>query len=100
MGVNPVSVKEALLPPWEAAPWGDPAAHLCSLPSGAAVNLALVTPEKAIKLAANDFFRQLLMEDGYGQAVVAQTLHGVTAWGGECKHASIYLLYMFRRTRG
>ncbi|XP_077807038.1 mitochondrial glutamate carrier 2 isoform X1 [Macaca mulatta] len=34
---------------------------------GAAVNLTLVTPEKAIKLAANDFFRQLLMEDGYGQ---------------------------------
>ncbi|XP_032125504.1 mitochondrial glutamate carrier 2 isoform X3 [Sapajus apella] len=31
---------------------------------GAAVNLTLVTPEKAIKLAANDFFRQLLMEDG------------------------------------
>ncbi|KAF5919412.1 hypothetical protein HPG69_009893 [Diceros bicornis minor] len=36
---------------------------------GAAVNLTLVTPEKAIKLAANDFFRQLLMEDGYGQLV-------------------------------
>lgn len=32
--------------------------------AGAAVNLTLVTPEKAIKLAANDFFRQLLMEDG------------------------------------
>lgn len=31
------------------------------------MNLTLVTPEKAIKLAANDFFRQLLMEDGYGQ---------------------------------
>uniref|UniRef100_A0A8C0IZV4 Mitochondrial glutamate carrier 2 n=1 Tax=Chelonoidis abingdonii TaxID=106734 RepID=A0A8C0IZV4_CHEAB len=29
---------------------------------GAAVNLTLVTPEKAIKLAANDFFRQLLKE--------------------------------------
>lgn len=34
---------------------------------GAAVNLTLVTPEKAIKLAANDLFRQLLMEDGYGR---------------------------------
>lgn len=32
------------------------------------MNLTLVTPEKAIKLAANDFFRQLLMKDGYGQA--------------------------------
>uniref|UniRef100_A0A8C8U4B9 Mitochondrial glutamate carrier 2 n=1 Tax=Peromyscus maniculatus bairdii TaxID=230844 RepID=A0A8C8U4B9_PERMB len=31
---------------------------------GAAVNLTLVTPEKAIKLAANDFLRQLLMQDG------------------------------------
>uniref|UniRef100_A0A8C5RGM4 Solute carrier family 25 member 18 n=1 Tax=Laticauda laticaudata TaxID=8630 RepID=A0A8C5RGM4_LATLA len=34
---------------------------------GAAVNLTLVTPEKAIKLAANDFFRQLLSVEGYGQ---------------------------------
>lgn len=41
--------------------------HLRCLLPGAAVNLTLVTPEKAIKLAANDFFRQLLMEDGYGQ---------------------------------
>ncbi|XP_072305950.1 mitochondrial glutamate carrier 1-like [Eucyclogobius newberryi] len=31
---------------------------------GAAVNLALVTPEKAIKLAANDFFRHQLSKDG------------------------------------
>ncbi|KAK5923742.1 hypothetical protein CgunFtcFv8_000684 [Champsocephalus gunnari] len=31
---------------------------------GAAVNLTLVTPEKAIKLAANDFFRQQLSKDG------------------------------------
>uniref|UniRef100_A0A8C4ZRK8 Mitochondrial glutamate carrier 1 n=1 Tax=Gadus morhua TaxID=8049 RepID=A0A8C4ZRK8_GADMO len=31
---------------------------------GAAVNLTLVTPEKAIKLAANDFFRQHLSVDG------------------------------------
>ncbi|XP_062403024.1 mitochondrial glutamate carrier 1 [Sardina pilchardus] len=31
---------------------------------GAAVNLTLVTPEKAIKLAANDFFRQYLSKDG------------------------------------
>lgn len=33
-------------------------------PSGAAVNLTLVTPEKAIKLAANDFFRHHLAKDG------------------------------------
>lgn len=32
---------------------------------GAAVNLTLVTPEKAIKLAANDFFRHQLAKDGY-----------------------------------
>lgn len=32
--------------------------------SGAAVNLTLVTPEKAIKLAANDFFRHQLAKDG------------------------------------
>lgn len=32
---------------------------------GAAVNLTLVTPEKAIKLAANDVFRQQLSKDGY-----------------------------------
>eukprot|EP00063_Salmo_salar_P064704 XP_014039539.1 PREDICTED: mitochondrial glutamate carrier 1-like [Salmo salar] len=31
---------------------------------GSAVNLTLVTPEKAIKLAANDFFRQYLSKDG------------------------------------
>uniref|UniRef100_A0A3Q3VKX7 Mitochondrial glutamate carrier 2 n=1 Tax=Mola mola TaxID=94237 RepID=A0A3Q3VKX7_MOLML len=31
---------------------------------GAAVNLTLVTPEKAIKLAANDVFRQKLSKDG------------------------------------
>lgn len=34
------------------------------LSSGAAVNLTLVTPEKAIKLAANDFFRHHLGKDG------------------------------------
>ncbi|GLD73108.1 mitochondrial glutamate carrier 1-like isoform X1 [Lates japonicus] len=32
---------------------------------GAAVNLTLVTPEKAIKLAANDVFRQKLSKDGH-----------------------------------
>ncbi|XP_061532337.1 mitochondrial glutamate carrier 1 isoform X2 [Phycodurus eques] len=32
---------------------------------GAAVNLTLVTPEKAIKLAANDAFRQKLSGDGH-----------------------------------
>lgn len=36
------------------------------------MNLTLVTPEKAIKLAANDFFRQLLMEDRYVQAAAGQ----------------------------
>uniref|UniRef100_W5LV46 Solute carrier family 25 member 22a n=1 Tax=Lepisosteus oculatus TaxID=7918 RepID=W5LV46_LEPOC len=36
---------------------------------GAAVNLTLVTPEKAIKLAANDFFRHWLSRDGLGDLV-------------------------------
>lgn len=47
--------------------WDGLDSHLRCLLPGAAVNLTLVTPEKAIKLAANDFFRQLLMKDGYGQ---------------------------------
>lgn len=42
------------------APATDPSA--CH--AGAAVNLTLVTPEKAIKLAANDFFRYQLSKDG------------------------------------
>uniref|UniRef100_A0A4X2M0K7 Solute carrier family 25 member 18 n=1 Tax=Vombatus ursinus TaxID=29139 RepID=A0A4X2M0K7_VOMUR len=36
----------------------------CGMYRGAAVNLTLVTPEKAIKLAANDFFREQLLQDG------------------------------------
>lgn len=38
--------------------------HFLVFLSGAAVNLTLVTPEKAIKLAANDVFRQKLSKDG------------------------------------
>lgn len=38
---------------------------LCVCLLGAAVNLALVTPEKAIKLAANDYFRHHLAKNGY-----------------------------------
>uniref|UniRef100_A0A3P8V9V3 Mitochondrial glutamate carrier 1 n=1 Tax=Cynoglossus semilaevis TaxID=244447 RepID=A0A3P8V9V3_CYNSE len=37
---------------------------------GAAVNLTLVTPEKAIKLAANDFFRHHLSKDGNVSVIV------------------------------
>ncbi|KAK2913385.1 hypothetical protein Q8A67_001784 [Cirrhinus molitorella] len=37
----------------------------CGMYRGAAVNLTLVTPEKAIKLAANDFFRHQLSKDGH-----------------------------------
>lgn len=39
--------------------------NLTKFPTGAAVNLTLVTPEKAIKLAANDFFRQQLSTGKY-----------------------------------
>uniref|UniRef100_A0A8D0B3U7 Mitochondrial glutamate carrier 2 n=1 Tax=Salvator merianae TaxID=96440 RepID=A0A8D0B3U7_SALMN len=41
---------------------------------GAAVNLTLVTPEKAIKLAANDFFRQLLSSDGRKELTLAREM--------------------------
>ncbi|XP_012506499.1 PREDICTED: mitochondrial glutamate carrier 2 isoform X2 [Propithecus coquereli] len=50
---------------------------------GAAVNLTLVTPEKAIKLAANDFFRQLLMEDGLQRNLKLEMLAGCGA--GACQ---------------
>ncbi|XP_068171202.1 solute carrier family 25 member 55a isoform X2 [Antennarius striatus] len=51
--------------------------------SGAAVNLTLVTPEKAIKLAANDFFRHQLGKDGKGLTVVKEMLAGCGA--GMCQ---------------
>lgn len=50
---------------------------------GAAVNLTLVTPEKAIKLAANDFFRQLLMEDRMQRNLKMEMLAGCGA--GMCQ---------------
>ncbi|XP_029948080.1 solute carrier family 25 member 55a [Salarias fasciatus] len=50
---------------------------------GAAVNLTLVTPEKAIKLAANDFFRHKLARDGKGLTVVREMLAGCGA--GMCQ---------------
>ncbi|XP_043572991.1 mitochondrial glutamate carrier 1-like isoform X2 [Chiloscyllium plagiosum] len=46
---------------------------------GAAVNLTLVTPEKAIKLAANDFFRQCLSKNGKGLNVFKEMLAGCGA---------------------
>ncbi|XP_069581953.1 mitochondrial glutamate carrier 1-like [Brachyistius frenatus] len=49
---------------------------------GAAVNLTLVTPEKAIKLAANDFFRHQLSKDGR-LTVVKEMLAGCCA--GMCQ---------------
>ncbi|KPP74623.1 mitochondrial glutamate carrier 1-like, partial [Scleropages formosus] len=50
---------------------------------GAAVNLTLVTPEKAIKLAANDFFRYHLNKDGRGLTVFKEMLAGCGA--GMCQ---------------
>uniref|UniRef100_A0A8C8DZL8 Mitochondrial glutamate carrier 1 n=1 Tax=Oryzias sinensis TaxID=183150 RepID=A0A8C8DZL8_9TELE len=50
---------------------------------GAAVNLTLVTPEKAIKLAANDLFRQHLAKDGKGLTVFKEMLAGCGA--GMCQ---------------
>ncbi|XP_040830495.1 mitochondrial glutamate carrier 2 [Ochotona curzoniae] len=46
---------------------------------GAAVNLSLVTPEKAIKLAANDFLRQRLLGDGTQQNLKLEMLAGCGA---------------------
>ncbi|CAB1450812.1 unnamed protein product [Pleuronectes platessa] len=50
---------------------------------GAAVNLTLVTPEKAIKLAANDLFRHHLSKDGKGLTVFKEMLAGCGA--GMCQ---------------
>eukprot|EP00062_Callorhinchus_milii_P019013 gi/632973099/ref/XP_007902985.1/ PREDICTED: mitochondrial glutamate carrier 1 [Callorhinchus milii] len=50
---------------------------------GAAVNLTLVTPEKAIKLAANDFFRQMLSRDGKKLTLFKEMLAGCGA--GTCQ---------------
>ncbi|XP_038838541.1 mitochondrial glutamate carrier 1-like isoform X2 [Salvelinus namaycush] len=50
---------------------------------GAAVNLTLVTPEKAIKLAANDFFRQHLSKDGQKLTLLREMLAGCGA--GTCQ---------------
>ncbi|XP_068614528.1 mitochondrial glutamate carrier 1-like [Brachionichthys hirsutus] len=50
---------------------------------GAAVNLTLVTPEKAIKLAANDFFRHQLAQDGKRLPVIKEMLAGCGA--GMCQ---------------
>uniref|UniRef100_A0A8C3T6E1 Mitochondrial glutamate carrier 1 n=2 Tax=Chelydra serpentina TaxID=8475 RepID=A0A8C3T6E1_CHESE len=50
---------------------------------GAAVNLTLVTPEKAIKLAANDFFRYHLSKDGKKLTLLREMLAGCGA--GTCQ---------------
>lgn len=50
---------------------------------GAAVNLTLVTPEKAIKLAANDFFRHHLSKDGQKLTLLREMLAGCGA--GTCQ---------------
>ncbi|XP_058013184.1 mitochondrial glutamate carrier 1 [Ahaetulla prasina] len=50
---------------------------------GAAVNLTLVTPEKAIKLAANDFFRYHLAKDGGKLTLPKEMLAGCGA--GTCQ---------------
>ncbi|KTG33134.1 hypothetical protein cypCar_00032030, partial [Cyprinus carpio] len=50
---------------------------------GAAVNLTLVTPEKAIKLAANDFFRFHLSKDGSSLQTPMEMLKISAADGGK-----------------
>nr|XP_033774249.1 mitochondrial glutamate carrier 1-like [Geotrypetes seraphini]XP_033774250.1 mitochondrial glutamate carrier 1-like [Geotrypetes seraphini]XP_033774251.1 mitochondrial glutamate carrier 1-like [Geotrypetes seraphini] len=46
---------------------------------GAAVNLTLVTPEKAVKLAANDFFRHHFLQDGKPLTIYKEMLAGCGA---------------------
>ncbi|KAH0618964.1 hypothetical protein JD844_018541 [Phrynosoma platyrhinos] len=46
---------------------------------GAAVNLTLVTPEKAIKLAANDYFRHLLAKEGVALSLSKEMMAGCGA---------------------
>ncbi|XP_077582255.1 solute carrier family 25 member 55a [Stigmatopora nigra] len=50
---------------------------------GAAVNLTLVTPEKAIKLAANDLFRHHFSKNGQGLTVFKEMMAGCGA--GMCQ---------------
>uniref|UniRef100_A0A672SD69 Mitochondrial glutamate carrier 1 n=1 Tax=Sinocyclocheilus grahami TaxID=75366 RepID=A0A672SD69_SINGR len=57
--------------------------NVCFSLSGAAVNLTLVTPEKAIKLAANDFFRYHLSKDGQKLTLLREMLAGCGA--GTCQ---------------
>nr|XP_030706698.1 mitochondrial glutamate carrier 1 isoform X2 [Globicephala melas] len=75
---------------WEASAGGEPPQPrpltcLCSpvYQTGAAVNLTLVTPEKAIKLAANDFFRYQLSKDGQKLTLFKEMLAGCGA--GTCQ---------------
>lgn len=51
--------------------------------TGEPLNLTLVTPEKAIKLAANDFFRHQLSKDGQKLTLLKEMLAGCGA--GTCQ---------------
>lgn len=60
------------------------------------MNLTLVTPEKAIKLAANDLFRQLLMEDGYGRVGwdISPSQHAHVLEGNSSRTAHVCSVYL------
>ena len=66
--------------------------------AGAAVNLTLVTPEKAIKLAANDFFRHQLSNDGWALLFrVRRTFGQWPVWVfNPCPHVPCSRLTVFR----
>lgn len=76
---------------------------------GAAVNLTLVTPEKAIKLAANDVFRQKLSKDGYTDFCPLMMHHFFSLYGHSralkridlkyCLWLSFNALYLFLTLR-
>lgn len=65
LNMSPVNIVLFHRSEFHLSPWIYHKTTLCfCLAAGAAVNLTLVTPEKAIKLAANDFFRHRLSKDG------------------------------------
>uniref|UniRef100_UPI00358E69C7 mitochondrial glutamate carrier 1-like isoform X2 n=1 Tax=Myxine glutinosa TaxID=7769 RepID=UPI00358E69C7 len=74
---------DSIWSPWNVAPVSGHSDRPRRKVHCAAVNLALVTPEKAIKLAANDFFRHRLSKDGKGLSVFKEMMAGCGA--GMCQ---------------
>lgn len=70
LNMSPVNIVLFYRSEFHLSPWIYHKTTLCfCFTAGAAVNLTLVTPEKAIKLAANDFFRHRLSKDRWVPAL-------------------------------